>query len=66
MDRWIGPGTILESPGTVINCKKIDINGDQIMVNVKNIKPYYRRPDWMTVDIPMDDLIFAKESTRKL
>src|SRR4051794_39709100 len=67
LDRWEGPATIVETSRPIINCQVVEITRrerkETVVVNIKNIKPYHKRPEWMSVDIPHSDPLFSEEIT---
>jgi hypothetical protein len=62
--RWSGPYVVETVPGEKYkNCYIVcSPNGEEkILVNVKNIKRYHERPEWMNVEQPWEDVFLDEE-----
>jgi hypothetical protein len=48
--KWEGPYVILDTPTEIPNCYTVQKKGteDNLLVNRKNVKRYFTRPDWMS------------------
>src|SRR4051794_8218039 len=60
----------METTKPIINCQVVEMTrkdkNEMVVINMKNIKPYYVRPEWMSVDLPQVDPLFAEEITPEL
>jgi hypothetical protein len=68
INPWLGPFKIIESKSASKNVYEVRIDEEKTeLVNIKNMKIFYRRPDWMNIQAEKitEDLFYQPEINKE-